>query len=310
MYPVLAGATGDFELRPSTEIACKIWWTDPANGEKLPVFAGLPFLSWSGSYGIHGPVDNYRAADGGTLRRGFVSHGCIRMRGADVLEVYARIKGIAKVPVHVQREPERKADGRRIDVPDIWLGAECVADTDCSFTAGGFCKMNPYSERGYCSSRCTAYCPDKTGEPTSFCVKDPDEPTKGMCVLKEVAQNTGCRNLDHLVPATATRFGQTATATVCLPGSRGWVGDHCFADADCKNGTVCKDATTTTPGLCTMTCTTGCADQAGWPTTFCTTEAQSIAASSCVPASGCVRPVVGRTHSPALQVHPAAQSLG
>lgn len=280
MWPVLHYGTGDFELRPSTETACKIWWTDSASGEKLPVFAGLPFLSWSGSYGIHGPVDNYRAANGGTLRRGFVSHGCIRMRGDDVLEVYARIKGIAKVPVHVQREPERDANGRRIDVPDPWLGAECALDSDCPF-ADAFCKMNPYSQRGFCSSRCSAYCPDKTGEPTSFCVKDPDEPTKGMCVLKEVAQNAGCRNLDHMIPTTAARFSQTVTATVCLPGSRGWVGDHCFTDADCKNATTCQDATETVPGLCTMSCTSACPDQAGWPTTFCTNEPQ-LGGNACV----------------------------
>ena len=63
----------------------------------------------TGNYAIHGPIDNYRAANGGNLRRGYVSHGCVRMAAADVLEVYARIKGVASVPVHVQREPERTA---------------------------------------------------------------------------------------------------------------------------------------------------------------------------------------------------------
>ncbi|MBI5531750.1 MAG: L,D-transpeptidase [Deltaproteobacteria bacterium] len=281
MYPVLSQATGDFEIRPSTVTPCKIWWTDSSTGEKLPVFAGLPFLSWSGSYGIHGPVDNYRAADGGTLRRGFVSHGCIRMRGADVLEVYVRTKGIAKVPVHVQREPERDANGRRIDVADVWFGAECLVDADCTYQ-GGYCKKNAYSERGFCSSHCTAYCPDKTGEPVSFCVPDPDLAGKGMCVVKETPQNPGCKNLDHMVPVTATRFGQSGvSAKVCLPGTLGWVGDHCFKDSECTLGTVCKDASATVPGICTQPCTSSCPDQAGWSTTFCTNE-PSLGGNACV----------------------------
>lgn len=75
------------------------------------MFAGLPFLSWSGNYAIHGPIDNFRAANGGTLRRGYVSHGCIRMPSADVLELYGRIKGVASVPVHVQRARDRKPNG-------------------------------------------------------------------------------------------------------------------------------------------------------------------------------------------------------
>ena len=45
--------TYDFVIKPSTTQPCKFWWTDPATGQ-LPVFAGLPFLSWSGSYAIHG----------------------------------------------------------------------------------------------------------------------------------------------------------------------------------------------------------------------------------------------------------------
>ena len=36
------------------------------------VFAGMPFMSWSGSYGIHGPIDDYTAPNGGALRRGGV----------------------------------------------------------------------------------------------------------------------------------------------------------------------------------------------------------------------------------------------
>lgn len=287
-YPLIATGKGDFTIKPSTIQPCKIWWRDPATGKQLPVFAGLPFLGWYGNYGIHGPVDNYRAADGGDLRRGFVSHGCLRMEGADVLEVYGRIRGLASVPVHVQREPERDAAGDRIDVPAAWIGAECDGDEDCDF-AGGFCQANPYGGRGFCSARCTAYCADRAGQPTTFCVADPDDPSRGMCTSKVTAQNHECRPYDHQVPTLMTRFGQSVTATVCMPGSPGWVGDRCFLDGDCADGTSCEGAAGATPGVCTMPCERYCPDQPGWADTFCVNDpalgAGAHCARQCTPAS-------------------------
>ncbi len=133
MFPVLADGTADFTIKTTDHYnfnPCRIWWTDPATGSEVPVFAGLPFMRWRGAYGIHGPITNYGAPDGDELKRGYVSHGCIRMGAADVLEVYARVRGVAQVPVHVQRAPERDDAGTRVDVADPWIGAECVVDMD------------------------------------------------------------------------------------------------------------------------------------------------------------------------------------
>jgi len=288
MFPLLAYGKQDFEITPASSTACKVWWTDKATGETLPVFAGLPFLSWSGSYAIHGPVDNYRAANGGNLRRGFVSHGCIRMRAEDVLEVYGRIRGVPKVPVRVQREPERLPDGRRVDVPDPWLGAECESDGDCPYP-GGVCKANAYSERGFCTRACTSTCPDRPGYPTSFCVADPDAPTKGICVLKESSVNYACRPLDHFEPATKNRLGSSSvSAKVCVPGSPGWVGDQCLASGDCASGNQCFGAATGVAGQCTQACTGSCPDQPGFPLTHCVSDPAlggSACARRCTPES-------------------------
>jgi hypothetical protein len=270
-WPLQNYNTNDYSLKPSTTTPCKIWWTDPETGERSPVFAGLPFMSWSGSYAIHGPIDNFRATNGGNLRRGYVSHGCVRMEAADVLEVYARTKGIARVPVRVQREPERLADGTKNDVSSRWIGAECRSDSDCNF-ANGFCKQNRFSGRGVCSARCTRTCSDRAGYPTTFCVTDPDDTTKGMCVAKVTAVNAECRPYDHFEPAVKGRNGQpSVTANVCMPGSRGWVGDRCFADGDCMTGNRCDgaDAASGRAGLCTQTCTRYCPDQPGFADTFC-----------------------------------------
>lgn len=284
MFPVLHFGTGDFSIDTTDTWSfdpCRIWWTSSETGERLPVFAGLPFMRWSGSYGIHGPITNYRAENGGYLERGYVSHGCIRMEAADVVEVYALVKGVAQVPVHVQREPERDASGRAEDVEPPWIGSECATDDDCSFDSG-FCKANPYSGRKFCSIRCSRYCPDRTGYPTTFCVTDPDDTNQGFCTMKEESRNYECRPYDHFTPLVQTRFRDpAASANVCMPGSRRWIGDHCFTDADCLDGNHCAGQEGGAPGICTQACQRYCPDAPGRPTTFCVNE-PSLGGSVCV----------------------------
>jgi len=264
-WPLAAYGKQDFAIKPSGRTACKTWWTDPETGEKLPVFAGLPFLSWSGAYAIHGPIDGYRNANGGTLRRGYVSHGCIRMESADVLEVFARTRGAASVPVHVQREPEREVTGVRVDVAPRWIGSECTVTADCAFT-GGECRINPIGGRGFCTKRCTSTCPDRANQPTTFCVADPTRADAGMCVSREIAQNLGCRAQDHFVPTRAARFNQPAVTTmVCAPGAPGFIGDRCRADGDCTGGNTCR------AGVCAQSCQRLCPDAPGYAMTTCVT---------------------------------------
>lgn len=287
-YPVARTGKNDFSITPSSIQPCKTWWTDPATGEKTPVFGGLPFLSFYGSYAIHGPIDNYRAPNGGNLRRGYVSHGCFRMEAADVLEVYARIKGVAKVPVHVQREPERTPERTKVDLAAKWIGSQCTANSDCNFS-GGYCATNKLTQRGFCSARCTTTCADRPGYPSTFCVADPTAAAsttaqaKGMCVAKAVPENFECRPYDHFQSVQLARFNQPAVkATVCMPASPGWVGDHCTTGTDCKTGTTCVGATATRRGVCSMACNQFCADQPGYADTFCATMPALAAGGSCL----------------------------
>ncbi len=260
-YPLRNG-TQDFVVDRSRSTACKMWWTDPDTGAQSPVFAGLPFLSWSGSYGIHGPIDNYRAPNGGNLRRGFVSHGCVRMESADILEVYARTIGV-RLPVHVQREPERNEEGVRTDLAKRWVGAECSADSECNFD-GGFCHANEMGGRGFCTMRCTSSCADRAGAPETFCIADPSVDGQGMCVPKASGVDYLCRPYDHFIVKTMPRNNQPrVTASVCIPGSPGWIGDRCEAASDCRPGLGCEG------GVCTQSCTNSCADLAGYATTTC-----------------------------------------
>ncbi len=283
-WPVAYYRKNDFQITPSTIQPCKTWWTDPATGQKTPVFAGLPFLSFSGNYAIHGPIDNYRAANGGNLRRGYVSHGCFRMEAADIVEVYALIKGVAKVPVRLQREPEKTAEGVRIDIPKKWIGSVCSTNSDCNFS-GGFCATNSLTQKGFCSARCTSTCSDRAGQPTTFCVADPSAPGQGMCVPKAQNENFECRPYDHFSLAPSTpRFNNPAVkANVCMPNkARGWVGDHCRTASDCSGGTTCLGATATEPGTCSMTCNKFCADQPGYADTFCATAPSLSTTGTCL----------------------------
>jgi len=256
----------------SWNYSCKIWWKDEA-GKWIPVFAGLPFIRLEGpptlGYGIHGPIDKFTTANGGTLRRGYVSHGCVRMESADLVEVYALIQG-KKVPVRIQQAPERKTDGVAIDLAKKWVGSECKVDADCNFT-DGFCHKNAYAGRGFCSARCTRFCTDMAQDPAgTFCVADPDDVTKGMCVKKSVAVDNTCRRYDHFTTKKGIgRFGQpTVKADVCLPGTEGWIGDRCLQDSECT-GSVCMPVDDGDGGLCTQACGRTCPDKANFAGTFC-----------------------------------------
>lgn len=257
--------------------SCKIWWPDPDTGKKVPVFAGLPFIRLEGApslgYAIHGPIDSYTATNGGKLTRGFVSHGCIRMESADVLELFALTKG-SKVPVRVQQPVERTADGTAVDLPQRWLLSECTSDADCNFP-GGFCKPNFYAGKSFCTAACTKYCTlDKFGYPASFCVEDPEDDTQGICVLKSTATNNTCRRYPGFeLYAGTPRFSQPSVkADVCLPGTLGWVGAPCFSDLDCglsKGTCAMAEADEGRPGFCTTSCTKYCPDLKSYPGTFC-----------------------------------------
>jgi hypothetical protein len=188
---------------------CKVWWTDPETHKSSPVFAGLPFIRLSGTpsagYALHGPIDRYTAPNGGSLRRGFVSHGCVRMAAEDIVEVYARIRGRARVPVRIQQEVERQASGLSVDVPHRFVGAECATNADCDY-AGGVCHS------GTCTLPCTRNCPDRAGEAPTFCASN------GWCVPQASSTfNATCARYEGRLAysSAVARPDRSAKADVC-----------------------------------------------------------------------------------------------
>lgn len=273
-YPFLRTKQNLFTITTARVNPCTIWWTDPDTRKKLPVFAGMPFMGFYGGYGIHGPITGYTQPNGGYLMRGYVSHGCVRMEAADVLEVWAYIKKTSKVTVRLQEEIDRRSDGRAVEIEQKWIMSECQQDADCNFQ-GGFCKKNPYSGRGFCTARCTRLCDyDKKGYPVTFCVSDPDAPGEGFCTYKADDQGSwSCRRFEGMSEEkNAPRHNQgTKKANVCLPGSQGWIGDLCQADGECRDGLRCQAFGSGQTGVCTTSCTKYCPDLDTFSGTFCVT---------------------------------------
>ena len=278
--------------------SCRVWWRSES-GQDVPVFAGLPFIRLEGppsaGYGLHGPIDNYTMSSGGTLRRGYVSHGCVRMQAEDIVEVYALIQG-HRTPVRIQKAIERRDDDRAVDVEDRWFQSECREDADCTYP-GGACKHNPYSGRGFCTQACSRYCPDKAGYPTSFCVVDPDSTSQGMCVLRPASIWNGCARFEGVQEQPSEpRFSQSwVKRSACVPGTPGWIGDRCQTDADCVETDACLPVDGGPDGICTEPCARYCPDLAGHAATFCIAApddaglSEGICAARCTSSDDCPR---------------------
>jgi hypothetical protein len=90
-------------------------------------YDGKPFLRINAlnsagqhTYGLHGPIDPQ-------LNRGYVSHGCIRMRAQDIINLFWRVRLHPSTPVTFQDEPEIDAAGNQVDVgmtPVLWQVGE------------------------------------------------------------------------------------------------------------------------------------------------------------------------------------------
>lgn len=89
-----------------------------------------------------------------------------------------------------------------------WIGGPCTVDADCDY-AEGFCAPG-----GFCSLPCTLerpYCPDRTGNATTFCIDLGSG--EGGCVAQCDPSAPQCLAEQSCV--TRARFGQSREADVC-----------------------------------------------------------------------------------------------
>lgn len=136
--------TGDFATGSNPDDS---WWY--YKRRYVPeYFDGLPFLritarnsSGANTYGLHGPITR-------ELQRSFVSHGCIRMRARDIVELFYLVLDHPGTPVKIQTDKRYRADGTLVDVtppdqdpvlawqmrPRTWESTTAVAIPDASET--------------------------------------------------------------------------------------------------------------------------------------------------------------------------------
>ncbi len=105
------------------------WWY-VARRTVPEYFGGFPFLrltarnsDGANTYALHGPITE-------TLIRGYVSHGCVRMRGDDIVHVFWMAKQHAAMSVTIQKEVELDAAGHKVDVgrtPALWREGDTIA---------------------------------------------------------------------------------------------------------------------------------------------------------------------------------------
>ncbi len=104
--------TGHFQTGADTN---DTWWY-VARRTNPEYFGGFPFLrltaknsDGANTYALHGPITE-------NLIRGYVSHGCVRMRPADVIRIFWIMKKHPSASVTIQKEVEKDARGKRVDV--------------------------------------------------------------------------------------------------------------------------------------------------------------------------------------------------
>jgi hypothetical protein len=116
----------------------------------------------------------------------------------------------------------------------------------------------------------------------TFCA-DLGDDDGGRCVPRVAATHFECRPFDHLQPQTAHRpTQQGVTANVCLPGTRGFIGDRCTATDGCQAGLTCRSLGTGSPTVCTQACTSTCPDQRGVTETLCADAGDGQPGNECV----------------------------
>jgi hypothetical protein len=117
--------TGHFKTGASSNDS---WWYAPRR--TVPdYFGGFPFLrttarnsAGANTYALHGPITS-------ELIRGYVSHGCVRMRGDDIVRLFWMVKTHPSTPVTIQKEVELDRNGKKVDVgttPALYLPGEAI----------------------------------------------------------------------------------------------------------------------------------------------------------------------------------------
>jgi MYXO-CTERM domain-containing protein len=176
-----------------------------------------------------------------------------------------------------------------------FIGAPCSDTNGCS---NGLCfaENGDLFKGGMCSEPCDMHCPDKDGEPTTYCIAfDPAQGKTGGndgycftgCDTSRFSGN-GCRE-GYSCVKLARHNMPDSIRSICVPQASGstppptppeptpppteasdFIGSGCSSDSSCSTG-LCfvEDGDLFKQGMCSDSCDQICPDQEGAPETFC-----------------------------------------
>lgn len=112
-------------------------------------------------------------------------------------------------------------DAGPVDPAPTWIGDGCADARGCDYADAECLAADEGFPGGTCSLECARLCPDsgEPGDPLTFCVTDPNEPARGVCLARcdqALHPGSGCR--PEYVCRQRGRFGEPATQRdVCVP---------------------------------------------------------------------------------------------
>lgn len=251
-------------------------------------FDGLPFMRITAenhrgyhTYGFHGPITD-------TLQRGFVSHGCMRMQGPDIVELFYLMRPHAGSKVSIQLDKRRWDDGSVVDVTPAdqdpvaaWRASLCAS---AEHGQGELVSTGTYTDRVLCGGQASYRVAAVAGERVVARVSASGPVTlrlEGADATETISDFTGDTHLAEaslLLPAdgeiTVSVIGEPAWYSLSLerlaagtvPPEDRWIGAGCEADLQCGDR-VCDQSVP--GGLCTEVCDRFCPDREGEASTFC-----------------------------------------
>lgn len=136
---------------------------------------------------------------------------------------------------------------------DAWIGTDCADDQlICDFEADGqsaecmdWFDAGTQQLHGFCSIGCEGFCPDKFGEPSTFCAEI--DSGSGNCVVEPTSSNNFCGDIGGAVAQVVPRYVGTSGAPV----------EYTSVCAPPGNATQCETAEGQ-PGECVDTDTMQC----------------------------------------------------
>lgn len=295
VYPTGVGAlgrsgrsftpVGEFTTNPDASDT----WFWYARRYRPTYFDGLPFMRITArnsrgaqTYGFHGPITE-------TLQRGYVSHGCMRMQGPDIVELFWIMRQHPGAKVSIQAEKRFTEDGELIDVtpPELdpvaaWRETACA---ESETGKGEIIEAGDFTGQLLCDGVSKYRVTVGQGDKVQVSVTSRAPLTVRASQGDAIEEATGAKDDGYYHASASLRVAEDGEAIIEVEGdpsrydltvdvvpfgspepADGWVGDSCEASLQCGDMTCLTDLP---GGLCTEACERFCPDRAGAAGTFC-----------------------------------------